>query len=78
MAEKKILEITCPKCNRKYSVELDDAWKAVSSETITKKKLFGTSREAEIVWERMVECPNCQQSLTGRLVTTMPLDKRLK
>jgi hypothetical protein len=67
------LKYTCPKCGASDSVALDTTWKAVSTETVTKKKLFGTSRSSEIVWEKEIECPNCHASSTGHLTTHMPL-----
>jgi hypothetical protein len=70
---KKSVDCVCDKCRTKFSVALDESWKAVSSNTVEKKKLFKVQRVTEVVWEKTVECPTCHSLFVGRLDTSLPL-----
>lgn len=70
---RKSMDCVCDKCKTSFSVALDESWKAVSTNTVEKKRLFKVHRVAEIVWEKTIECPKCHSLFVGRLNTSMPL-----
>jgi len=51
--------VTCNNCKEKFSVDIDNTWKCISSETVTEKKLFGSKKVSVTVWEKEAECPKC-------------------
>jgi transcription elongation factor Elf1 len=67
--------ITCSQCGNQFTVALDDTWEAVSSNTVTRKKLFRTYRVSELVWEKQIQCPSCHVLMVGKLNAEMRLGK---